>query len=134
LQGIQVPIIYPGSTPIDFTLFGTTLLVLPGNFTLTAGLVSLPTDGACNQEGPLKTLTCYIGAADCLYVHNKYSGHCGLSPNPVNGTSQTVGQVFVCNDVNPTSFNFVDIVGQCGPLIDNDVDGWGKKLHNFQQF
>ncbi len=126
LQGIQVPIVLPGELPIDYSTFSTPLLTLPGNFTLTAGLVSLPVNFQCSQKGLLLTLTCYIGATDCIYVHNKYSGKCANSPNPVDGTSQTVGQVFVCNDVNPSGYNFVDVVQQCGPLIDNNVDGWGN--------
>jgi len=97
-----------------------TLITFPDGTAITAGIVALPLPFLCNQtDQTLLRLLCRLGAADCTYVHNRYSGKCILSPNPVNETDQMYGKVFVCNDVNPTDYNFVNLSDQhqCGPLL-----------------
>jgi len=95
----------------------TPLITLPGNFVLNLGLVTLPLDLGCSQSGTGLKLTCRLGNIDCTYVHNKYGGQCGLSSNPVNGTAQVDGPVFVCNEQKPTNISFTDVSAQCGDLL-----------------
>jgi len=96
------------------------LITFPDGTVINAGIVALPFPFLCSQSDPiLQRLVCRLAAGDCTYVHNRYSGKCALSPNPVSGTDQVYGQVFVCNDENPTDYNFADFSdkSQCGPLL-----------------
>jgi len=101
----------------------TPLITLPGGLIINAGAVALPAPFLCNQTGIVYRLNCRIGANDCTYVHNTYSGKCGKVANPVPGTNQGDGQVFICNDQNPTGYNFANLsdVNQCGPLLGGDL-------------
>jgi hypothetical protein len=117
------------AVPLDTTLFNTTLVTLPGNLVLDAGLTSLPVGYLCTSGVKvLETIVCYIAAADCTYVHNKYSGSCGSVADPIQGTAQTGNQVLICNEQNPNpgTQSFTDGVAQCGGVfnvssIDNGI-------------
>jgi len=97
-----------------------TLITFPDGVAINAGIVVLPFPFLCSRTDPtLLRLICRLAAGDCTYVHNRYSGKCGLSPNPVNGTDQVYGQILLCNDQNPTGYNFADFSDkhQCGYLL-----------------
>jgi len=100
------------------------LITFPDGTVINAGIIALPLPFLCSQKNlTILRVLCRLGAADCTYVHNTYSGQCALSPNPVDGTTQVYGQVFVCNDKKPTGYNFVDFSDQhqCGPLLGADL-------------
>jgi len=98
----------------------TPLINIPGQLVLNAGIVTLPFPFLCNQSNPIiERLVCRLASIDCTYVHKTYGGKCGTSPNPVPGTTQEYGEVFICNDVKPTSYDFKDVSdpAQCNQLL-----------------